>query len=299
MIRFLKHNDIDLIKWEFCIGQSRQGLIYAVSWYLDLVSPGWCALVEDDYTAVMPLPVKRKYGFPYIIQPLYAQQLGVYSREKLSAKKISEFVESIPRKYQYIHLNLNFDNLFLEDKVSQKINNNFELSLNRDYKSISMTYSENTRRNIAKAEDVVVKFDLSKDELIYLKSENTASNRKHIPSSKILDYISGVLDYEAGFMCSASIGDETCASVFFLRHESRIYYLIPVSSSMGKEKKAMFAIIDAVIQKFAGSPIVLDFEGSNIPGLARFFEGFGAVNHPYPVLKLNRMPFPLNQFRKF
>jgi len=37
-----------------------------------------------------------------------------------------------------------------------------------------------------------------------------------------------------------------------------------------------------VIQKYAGQGYTLDFEGSEIPGVATFFRKFGAKNSPYP-----------------
>ena len=55
MICYLTHNQIDKQRWDECIAQSPDGLIYCWSWYLDVVHPGWEALVEDDYENVMPL----------------------------------------------------------------------------------------------------------------------------------------------------------------------------------------------------------------------------------------------------
>ncbi len=297
MIRFLQNSEIDRPKWDECIEHSSQGLVYGLSWYLDLVSPGWCGLAEDDYSAVMPLPAKKKYGISYVIQPLYAQQLGVFSPEIPGEVIIAEFIKAIPGHFKYIALNLNFENRDFRDHI-HSFSNNYELSLENSYDSIFEGYASNTKRNIQKAIGLNISFDGNVDELVQLKAENTAKSRKKIPSSKIKEFVKAVMDHGAGFICTASLDNIPCASVFFLHNKKRIYYLIPVSNPAGKDKKAMFAIIDLVIQKFAGSRLVLDFEGSNINGIARFFEGFGAVNRPYPNLRINRLPFPLNQFRK-
>ena len=58
---FLKHDKIDKVKWDNCISRSVNGHIYARSWYLNIVSPDWDALIEGDYEAVMPLTWKRKF----------------------------------------------------------------------------------------------------------------------------------------------------------------------------------------------------------------------------------------------
>jgi hypothetical protein len=247
----------------------------------------------------MPLPVKRKYGIPYIIQPLYAQQLGIFSENELSAEELEDFIKSIPLNYKFVALNLNFANAFSHPYISSEWNKNYQLVLNKDYNILSEKFSANTKRNIQKASNIEVSFDGNIESLLKMKMGNTAKNRRRIPVEKIRDFVNAVMDHKSGFVCSASLEGQECAAVFFLQHEKRIYYLIPVSNSLGKEKKAMFAIVDHVIRKFAGTDTILDFEGSNIPGIARFFEGFGSVNRPYPVLKINRLPFPLNQFRKF
>ena len=62
MIQYLKHNEIDKKKWNDCIDHSVNNLIYSYSWYLDIVCPNWNALLEDDYTSIMPLTAGKKYG---------------------------------------------------------------------------------------------------------------------------------------------------------------------------------------------------------------------------------------------
>ena len=53
----------------------------------------------------------------------------------------------------------------------------------------------------------------------------------------------------------------------------------------------MFMIINELIKENAGKDILLDFEGSQIEGIARFYKGFGAINQPYYVLKKFRPGF--------
>ncbi len=295
MIQFLSNTEIDRQSWDRCIDSSPQGLIYAKSWYLDLVSPGWCALAEEGYSSVMPLPLKRKYGIPYIMQPLYCQQLGIFSEGSLTEAQVQSWIESIPASFRYIALNLNSDN----PAPALRSSNNYLLSLEREYAMTESSYSANTRRNIQKAAGLSIRFDGPAEDLIRLKAGNTAKSRKRVSPELLTAFVETATSNGSGFLCTAYEGDKPVAAAFFLHYRDRIIYLVPVSNSAGRDRKAMFGIIDLIIQKFSASRLILDFEGSNIPGLARFFEGFGAENRPYPVLRVNRLPFPLNKFSKF
>src|ERR1035437_8027365 len=130
MISYLKHNEIDKQKWDKAIDHCVNNLIYAYSWYLDIVSPNWCALVENDYVSVMPLTGNKKYGIHYLYPPYFAQQLGVFSKNNLSQKKIELFLNSIPSHYKLIELCLNTQNTFEIPGYQIKKNINLELSLN-------------------------------------------------------------------------------------------------------------------------------------------------------------------------
>ena len=80
-IQYLKRSGIDTAKWNACIDAASNGLIYGYSFYLDTMSKHWDALVMGDYTAVMPLTWKSKYGIHYLYQPFFAASLGVFGND--------------------------------------------------------------------------------------------------------------------------------------------------------------------------------------------------------------------------
>ena len=92
----LKHNQIDIAKWDECIDHSTNRMVYARSWFLDIVCTGWEALVAADYETVMPLTTGNKYGINYLYQPFFTQQLGIFSKKETDQKLEEEFLISIP-----------------------------------------------------------------------------------------------------------------------------------------------------------------------------------------------------------
>jgi hypothetical protein len=53
----------------------------------------------------------------------------------------------------------------------------------------------------------------------------------------------------------------------------------------------MFAVVNKVIKENSGQNKVLDFEGSMIEGIARFFQGFGAVAENYYRVQKSKIAF--------
>ena len=70
------------------------------------------------------------------------------------------------------------------------------------------------------------------------------------------------------------------------------------SNEHGKNLGGMYYLLNHFIEKNAGKNLTLDFEGSMIPGVARFYAGFGATPESYFQLKINRLPLPLRWIKR-
>ena len=86
-------------------------------------------------------------------------------------------------------------------------------------------------------------------------------------------------------------------AAFFAFSKTRAIYLLSASSQKGKEQRGMFRIVDTFIRDYAASGLILDFEGSNIPSVARFFSGFGAQPEIYQGVSFSRIPATLTRLR--
>jgi hypothetical protein len=301
MILYFRHNEINKTAWDNCIENSPNGLIYACSWYLDIVCPGWSALVEGDYVSVMPLTEKKKYNFFYVYKPVFTQQMGVFSKTIIPEQKFKLFLEAIPQHIKFVDIAVNYFNNVDAGEYSCKVNKNYELSLSKEYQEIYNSYSDNHKRNIKKASGLKLEFrnDLNIEELLHFKQ----TNNEIFVNSKELNILKNIaeksFEKDLGKIYSVFDGqNKRLASVFFIFYRNRIIYLFPVSSKEGIKKRAMFFLIDNIIKKFAGSEIILDFEGSNIPGIAFFFSGFGAISNNYISIRINRLPWYLKYLKR-
>ena len=285
-IEYLVHSSIDKEKWDQAILNADNGLLYACSWYLDCVSPGWEAIVANDYEYVFPVPVKRKYKLPYIVQPFLAQQLGLFGKGECSENMLHDCLSKLP-SYSY-EINLNYAN-FLDDA---QLMTNLILPLDKSYTTIRKNYSTNTLRNIRKAEKNAYTFrEVSVND--FLMAYNSV---EHPDSSVSLELIEQVITkgYEqSNIRCCALLNstDQPVSGLAYGWFKNRIIYLFPFSTAEGKAGSAMFLLVDELLRQHAGSDLIFDFEGSMIEGVARFYKGYGAQPEIYRIARRLRPSF--------
>jgi hypothetical protein len=295
VIRYLKHNEIDKAKWDKAIDESVNDLIYGYSWYLDIVCPNWDALVEDDYESVMPLTGNKKYGVDYLYPPYFAQQLGVFSRKNISQEKVEEFLNAIPPHYKFLEINLNTQNTFDISGFQVKKNINLELALNPSYELLRKQFSEDTKRNIKKAakNEVSSKKNVAPSGIINIFRKNTGKKISNL-SDKNYKVLAKLIDTCAEKKYAEVWGaftkeNKLCAGVVWLVKNHRAIFLFSATDAEAKRSGAMFFLIDKFIQEQAGKEMILDFEGSNLPGLARFYKGFGSDEFVYLQVRKNNL----------
>lgn len=302
-IQYIAHNHIDQQKWDACIGQSSQGLVYAYSWYLNIMSPCWHALVLGDYEAVMPLTGRQKWGISYLYQPAFCAELGIFSKASVSEELILDFLENIPARYQYIDICLNRNNIFQLANYPFKLRRNYILSLDSSYELLSYHYSENHTRNIKKAKKNGLLFDMGNDinkaiELSRVQPKNVSSYLNHEwISFEQLFHVGLSRQAAACAYVSDTHGNLLSAAIFFYSHHTW-FYMAAGTTKEGRNLGASHFLIDQFIHQHAGTHVYLDFEGSDVDSVALFYRGFGSVNKPYPSLLVNRLPFWLRWLKK-
>jgi lipid II:glycine glycyltransferase (peptidoglycan interpeptide bridge formation enzyme) len=83
--------------------------------------------------------------------------------------------------------------------------------------------------------------------------------------------------------------NDLCAGAFFVYSNKKVIFYFSATDETAKANGAMPLLIDHFIRKHANAHITLDFEGSNDPGLARFYKSFGANEVTYPHYKINKL----------
>ena len=277
VIRFLQHSEIDKAKWDQRLETALTPRIYAYSWYLDVVSPNWCALIEDDYESIFPIPLQKKLGIFYVSQPLFTQQLGLFSSE--DSNNVDVFLRAIPKRIwiRSLQIHNRLDNV--------KIKNNFELNISPDIERIRNEYSQNVKRNLKKAKknNLEIK-ECSNDLLIQLFKQNKGKEVKELDESAyvtLFQLLERIQQKEKGECLGVYKKEQLISAAFFSNCLGRSVYLLSASNDSAKEIGANHFLIDNYIAKYKKDSLILDFEGTMIPTLGRFYASFGAQKKHY------------------
>jgi len=298
-LKYLEHKNIDYKKWDHCIENAGNSRVYAMSWHLDRTAGIWDALVWGDYDVVMPLPYRKKWGIKYIYQPLFSQQLGIFPHPPEFILK--QFYSALIHHFRYADTQINSKNNQVSGPITFLPRDNYLLNLSKNYHEIASGFSKNSSRNIKKAHKNSLSFvaGIRIEDYLDFKRNNLPANLpddtfKKLKSIIALGQYKGIGEIYGVYTNENAL----CAAVYFCRWKERVIYMNAATSLKGKELRGMFFLLDQFIQENAGSNLLLDLEGSTIPGVARFYAGFGAIPETYYQLKFNRLPLPFKWMKR-
>jgi hypothetical protein len=296
MIVYLKHNEIDREQWDNCIKNTPGAKPYAYSWYLDIMAPGWQALVDDDYDSVFPIPGFSRFGIQYISTPAFLQQLGAFSPDKPVSTAIGEFLDYMPDFFRLIDLCIGQKISTVGYKVSEKVN--YELDLSKPYETIFNNFSDHCRKNIEisarKCPELVS--SIKPDEIINLFIQN---NRKEINGIKIHDFqrLKNLMNFCIINKKGKLIGvrgarKKLIFGLFLVEIRGNKTILFVVNTPFSRERRIEYFVVNELIKNYSSTRTILDFSGSSIPSVASFIESFGSEKLPYYRLYRNRLFWP-------
>lgn len=311
-ISFYLRKQIDFAAWDACVEVSEERNIYAFSWYLDCITQkNWGAFIcveNGQYIAIMPLPLKQKFGIYYIAQPFWVQQLGIYSITGNAKIAMNRFISNqLLYAFSYVNYSFNIKNeidfpKFSSDLACQK-RITCLLPLNEPHETLKARYSYEKRRSLRILTDLIISESTDIQTVINIFRENkgTEISDLHEQHYKILAnlFIEAHRLQKVMLLVAHDTDGQIMAGGLFLIDQPFITFLFSASSAEAKRHSAMAKIIDTAVQKFANQGLTLDFEGSMIPGVAQFYQSFGAKPHVYSSCHYNRWQKITDLLRRF
>ena len=297
-ISYLKHEEIDKNKWDQCINNANNQLIYAYSYYLDLLSKNWDALVMNDYEAVMPLTWNKKFGTRYLRQPAFTQQLGIFGNCLFTEHITESFIDKALKLFSFIEINLNYANKYQQ---SGKKKCNLILPLNTHFSDIEKNFRKDFVNKI-KNSNLIYQASEEFEKAIQSFKENY-SDKIHLSKNNFDDWLQVCIilkKKEQLFVREVtSPKGELLSIVLFLKDAKRIYYVMSTTIPAGRKQESNYFLLYHLIKEFSNQDLIFDFEGSEIPSIQSFFKKFGAIEQPYPFIRINNLPFGKKWLKDF
>lgn len=308
----LPADQIDPLRWDAFVAASPQGSVYADYGWASAVASGWKAIILEkggDWRAVLPFLPKKKYGIQYILQPPFCQTWGpilkpleessTYTKFSLQHKLLTQLAEAMPKVGLYhMHCHPSIRYLLPFHSAGFEIQTRYTHRLQlHSTSTLIEALSPQGRRKLRKSEKASHHLSSGQiDTFLALVKENNAQGTDvlgGIKSGEKLLRSLAALPGVSVHLCSTKEGEPLAAGIF--AHDAHTTYYIGGAIRPGKpDDGAMYALMVYAMQEAKRRGCQqFDFEGSMIPGIARFFRQFGATPTAYFSLHKNRLPLPL------
>ena len=301
-ITYLPNHQIDYQKWDACISNAPNGLIYGYAFYLTQMAKNWDGLILNDYEAVMPLIWNKKMGIRYCYQPPFMQQAGWFGN--LTTELAKQLLDKITGFTKYGDWMFNFGNQEVNGWKGSNELTNYILNLDTDYLSLRKYYKTDLLNNLKVAGRHHLQYAPSKDVDASIQNYRTQYGNRmpQVKEEHYKQFANLCQQLQITNQCIIrEVKDEhgnLISSALLLIDSNRIYNLMNTNTETGRRLSANHYLYDCIINEFAGSKLIFDFEGSDLPGVKSFYENFGPVNQPYFHWHYNNLPFPINLLKK-
>ena len=311
-IQYLLHHEIDKKHWDTCVENASNSLVYALSWYLDIVSPEWEAIVVSDnaeYTLCCPVPIKKKWQFKYIEHPLLCKQLGLFYTKPLERSVSAEVFRVLFTRYRYIpKLSFNIDNTLIwsgDYPLRVKEHAAYLLYLNAPYQNLHRKYRKGRKHCLkqTRTRDLYVVDSDDIEPLIKIFEQDTASKipggiyERTYPNLRQLFKHTTLMGSSELYYVHNGAGD-CLGGCWFILYKDIIIYMFSGILNIARKENIPTLLVDYMIHKYQKTNYTLMFEGANHAGIDSFLKSFGGRTTYYSRIYLNRLPLLWKQLHR-
>lgn len=260
--------------------------------WLNVVTKKWYVqkIVHKDIVAFMPYTVEKKFGFHFVRNP----HLSPYNGPLLTTDCSDIEKEAILLKAQdflstFSFAELDCNPLFfrqIENIRSKKTN---LLKLDKGINEIEKNLKSSLRRQLHKASRhlrIVPSSNINTLYELYTESIMAQSGAHLIPKRYLEKVYKLCQESQLGEIYIAIDENENAhAAILYVADKKCGYYLLGGSSKTHLGSGAMgYLLWHCIQQANTNGKQYFDFEGSELPGVARFFSTFGGQEVRFPIL---------------
>lgn len=280
------------------VGGSR---LYTAPWWLGLTCgpAGWTALFHRDPQSgtrmAMPVHACRIRGMKALVTPPLTQWVDVLAESPDPSPWTEAFIAGIP-KLPIIDVQVSGmpEGPFAAHRIRAVLRYSYILSASPDIAAVRTGYSEGLRRNLREARSAYVVESTDDPGILLEMIRASYAQQSIVPPPGTDNVIPRVMTALAGrgqgrcFV--ARDGQEVLAAVLVAWDPVATYYLAGGRTARPGGASAHTILLDHAVSEAMARGTSFDFEGSMHPGIANFFQSFGA--RPEPFTRLTRFTGP-------
>lgn len=284
------------MRWDNCVNNALNGNIFAYSWYLNILCNEWCGLILGNYEYIMPVIHKKIFNKNIIYSPALGPHFGVFSNNVITKDIVNKFIKAIPKRYQYIEINLNKFNKFDDNTFNIKELKTYEIDLIQPYKSIRDKYSNPFQKELQTAlqQKITIIKGLQPNKLINFAIKPANKSFPNLSKTEIHQLrmiIAFSIRYNLGEIYGAyGSKNNLIAAAFFLKSKRKVYLMYNAVSKKGEKSKALHLLVNKYIEVHAEKNLTLNLEYICINQKNEFLKGIGALRLNFLNIKNNQLP---------
>lgn len=270
----------------------KEPTLYAAPWWLDATCGigGWDALIrygaEMEPRAGFPFHSGAIRGLSAVTTPPLTQWVSLLLNENVPMQEKSVSLTDLP-KTSILDLTFKPDDLiqFQDFSSAPTLKYSFIIPFSEDIALIRTGYNEGLRRNLKQAVNIHT-IEPSDDIMGFLGlCRQTYLDRNVKPPSWMNSVIPAVykslLSHHCGMLSVTKVSGKIIAGILTAWDSHSTYYLAGGKKADEQGTSAHALLLDQAIREAMERRTLFDFEGSMHPGIANFFQSFGATPTAY------------------
>jgi len=267
-------------------------MLYAALWWLDATCgmEGWNAVLshgrDGNVLAALPFHTTRIRGMSAVITPPLTQWVSLITSSVDPGMSLQAILPDLPRS-SILDLSVNPDARPLpqESTTPVSLKYSFIIPPMMTMDLVRSNYNEGLRRNIRQAEKnytITASGDiagfLTLCEQTYLQRKMKSPPWLHQVIQNVFDQL---MSHQCGAITIASSQGKIIAGILTAWDHETSYYLAGGRTGDEQGASAHALLLDHAVGAAQSRGLSFDFEGSMHPGIANFFQSFGAVPISY------------------
>lgn len=286
-MKIVESFELDQKKWDELVDHY-QGLCYSKSWYLNATAKNWCVLVDEQFTKGIALAYNKALGKNILYPPIFGRTSTFFGMEP----------EEYSLAFRVIQQHFPVGTLQVQEELAH------HPLRSRTFQHVTQRKPLNqlAKRMLNKALKGGLELQATDYKLIlpFVKQE-LGSKIKELDGAnfqRLEDLLAKA--QQLGFLISTGIYQEKqlAGGLFFIRDGKRIFYVQGAATEEAKKNGGMYLAMDEEIKQAIASGLSLDFGGSDLEGVRRFFIALGGEDVFYKAYDWDRSPFWFRTIRK-